>query len=187
MHTQEIVSSWKLAKKSDDIKISYRFVELGDTLETREMKISFSVKSTQQLLVSMFRESDNLAAWSAGIKKCKRLENSNDTWIMYNLYKIPWPFKEKDLITKYNMISTPTTTTLYMTSKPNKIPHYPTISRLEDYKGRWVLKTDSTGLTQVEFYSISFSKPVVPRFIQDPIIQRAFIESVNKLKALVSS
>jgi len=187
IHAQELESPWKLAKKSDDIKISYRFIESGDTLKIREMKISFLVKSTPEKLVQMFREPTNLVAWSAGVKKCELLNETADTWLMYNCYKIPWPFMQKDLITKYSMEVTSKITTLLMTSKPNQIPHYKDISRLENYKGRWVFKTDFEGITHVEFYSISFTKPIVPRFLQDPIIQRAFIESIQKLKEIVSS
>jgi len=186
-HAQELESAWKLAKKSDGIKISYRFIEVGDTLQTREMKISFSVKSKPEKLVSMFREATNLATWSTGVKKCELLEQTADTWCMYNLYNIPWPFMQKDLITKYSLKKTPNSTTLFMTSKPDQIPHYKDISRLENYKGRWVFKTDFEGTTHVEFYSISFTKPIVPRFLQDPIIQKALIESIQKLKEIVSS
>ena len=73
-----------------------------------------------------------------------------------------------------------------MTGNPDFSPHLENIKRVKNYEGRWVFKALENGQTKVEFYTISFTKPIFPRFIQDPIIQKIFIESINKLRNLAT-
>ena len=182
----DIVTNWKLAKQSEDIEISYRNVKVGDTLKTRQMRMTFTVSSDTETLIDMFKDSEKLSAWTAGAEKCKVLNDETDsTWMTYTLYNIPWPFEQKDLITRYNLIETESATIINLSSVPQLLPSYEGVSRLEKFEGYWKFTELSNGNTEVEFVTISFTKPIVPRFIQDPIIQRVLINSVNELKSIV--
>jgi hypothetical protein len=181
----EVLSNWKLAKQSDDISISYRFIEVNGMLKTRQMQISFQVESKPEQIIRMFKSADQLSAWAAGTKKCKILQAGSSSWTTYSLYNIPWPFKQKDLITEYKLIKSDSIFTLLLKGKPNQLPYYKNISRIKQYEGSWLFIPLENGKTRVEFYSISFTKPVVPRMFQDPIIQDVFIDSINNLKTLL--
>lgn len=183
--SQKILSSWKLAKQSNDINISYRLLEIGDTLETRQMGIWFTTNATPDELIKMFNDVNNFSEWSAGVKKCKIVHHTTNSWLTYNLYDIPWPFEQKDLVTEYKLERFNNSTILYMSSKPNSIPKYAGVSRLQNYQGKWIFTPTNEGLTKVSFYSISFSKRVLPKFVQDPVIQNVFIDSIQKLKTLL--
>ncbi|MDA3905422.1 MAG: hypothetical protein PF484_05030 [Bacteroidales bacterium] len=185
-NSHEILSDWKLAKKSGDIELSYRRIEVGDTLTTRQMQISFFVDSEPKKIIKMFKDADKLTTWSAGIKKCEILQNEEARWTTYSLYNIPWPFEQKDLITEYQMVESSPTITLFMNAKPNQLPYYEDISRVEKYEGYWTFVPLENGKTRVEFYTVAFTKPKVPRFIQDPIIQSVLIDSINKLKTALA-
>lgn len=184
---QKVLSSWKLSKQSDDIKISYRNLKIGDTLKTRQMKISFSIKATPQQLVSVFKDAEKFSAWSARIKACEIYEDDKNNWVNYSLYNIPWPFEQKDLVTEYTMQESSTATTLYLNGDPTRLPNKKGIVRMDHYEGKWVFRPKANGITEVEFYSISFSRPSLPRFIQDPVIQGVLIDSINKLKTLIAT
>jgi hypothetical protein len=68
-----------------------------------------------------------------------------------------------------------------MTGKPDRVPQQSGITRMDKYEGQWVFIPVGNGKTRVEFYSIAFSRPIVPRFIQDPVVQGILIDSINKL------
>lgn len=182
---QDIVTNWKLVKQSENIDISYRNVKVGDTLETRQMKMTFSVSSDTKTLINLFKDSEKLSAWTAGAEKCTVLMGESDTaWMTYTLYNIPWPFEKKDLITKYVLTETDEATVLNLRSAPQQLPIYQNVSRLENFEACWKFTELGNGITEVEFVSISFTKPLVPRFIQDPIIQGILIDSIKELKKL---
>jgi hypothetical protein len=183
--SHEILTKWKVARKSGDIQVSYRYIMVGDTLKTREMRVSFSIDADTDSILKMFKDSDNFAAWSAGIEKCEILEMDTSSWLMYNLYDAPWPFKQRDLITEYKMVKSSSVTKLIMTGKPEQLPVYEDIMRMKLYEGYWSFQSMKNGLTHVEFHTISFTGPLIPRFLQDPVLQKTFIRSMNKLKALL--
>ncbi|MFK5855458.1 MAG: hypothetical protein QM503_04955 [Bacteroidota bacterium] len=182
----DIETNWKLAKQSDDIEISYRNVTVGDTLETRQMKITFVVSSDTETILEMFKDSEKLSVWTIGTEECKVLAYKTDNlWMTYTLYNIPWPFNQRDLVTKYELIKRDSITLMKLTSVPHQLPLYHGISRLDKFEGSWIFTNLSNGTTKVEFISLSFAKPIIPRFIKDPIIQSMFIDSVVELKHLL--
>jgi hypothetical protein len=186
LQSHEVLTNWKTAKKANGIELSYRKIKVGDTLTTRQMQISFYLESGPEQIINLFKDAENLSKWSAGIKKCEILQKEENTWTTYSLYDIPWPFEQKDLITEYKMINVGDKFSLYLTSKPKKLPYYQHISRIEKYEGYWKFTPLANGKTKVQFYSVAFSKPIVPRFIQDPIIQSVLINSISKLKTLLA-
>jgi len=183
---QEVLTNWKTAKKSKDIKISYRFVEVGDTLKTRQMRITFLVDAEPERIIELLKEPKNGEKWFSGTEKFQLLEDNENTWTTYNLYKNIWPFEQNDIITDYSLIRSDSSITLLMSGNPDFSPHLENIKRLENYEGRWIFKRLENGQTRVEFYTIAFTKPIMPRFIQDPIIQKIFIDSINKLRNLAT-
>lgn len=183
---QEVLTKWKTAKKSKDIKISYRFVEVGDTLKTRQMRISFLIDVEPEKIIKLLKEPQKGETWFSGTEKFQLLEDNENNWTTYNLYKNIWPFEQNDIITNYYMIKSNSSITLLMTGNPNFSPRLKNINRLKNYEGRWVFRPLENGRTKVEFYTIAFTKPILPRFIQDPIIQKIFIDSINKLRDLAT-
>jgi len=183
--SHEVLTKWKVAKRSDDIQVSYRYIMVGDTLKTREMRVSFSVDAKPDSIIKMFNNSEKFAAWSAGVEECKILKVDSSSWIMYNLYDAPWPFKQRDLITEYRVEKSDSITKLIMTGKPEQLPQYEDIMRMKLYEGYWSFQPLQNGLTHVEFHTISFTGPLIPRFLQDPVLQRTFINSMNKLKGML--
>lgn len=182
---QEVLSDWKLAKQSGDIKISYRYVEIGDTLETREMFLSFLVDAAPDKIIPVFKEADKLSYWTAGTKNCEVLRDNNSTWLVYSKFDFPWPFNQEDLITEYKMTKANTQTILSYESWTPKLPYYKDIPNNKKYIGEWLFVPQKDGTTLVEFHSIALFKSSIPKFIQDPIVQNILIESINNLKSLL--
>ena len=184
---QEILTNWKLERQSEDIKISYRKVLVGDTFKTRQIKMTYTDSSDSESITALFKDSEKLTPWSAGAEKCKVLKDETDSsWIIYTLYGIPWPFDQKDLVTKCHLKKNGSVTIIHLTSAPQEMPYNQRVPREEKFEGQWKFTELSNGNTDVEFTSIAFTKSAVPRFIQDPIVQGILIDSANELKSLAN-
>ncbi|MFB6340626.1 hypothetical protein ACE1ET_02835 [Saccharicrinis sp. FJH62] len=177
-----ILSEWKTDKTSDGISISYRWVTVGDTLKTREMKTALHIHASPEAILKQFKSDEKLSKWTAGSRNCSVLQSSEDEWITYTLYDMPWPFTSNDLVTLYRKTIHNKITRIFIESTPDYIPEKADTERMEHYRGHWDLIPEPDGSTRVEFCTTSFTKPVFPRFIQDPILQEIMIDSMIKLK-----
>ncbi len=181
----EALSAWKTSRESEQIQFSYRYLNIGDTLKTRQMRITFIVEAQPNQLVSMFRNAELLKKWTVRAEKCEIVEQDHKSWTIYNLFDIPWPFQQKELITEYRLVERDSSNELFLKGVPSKLAQVEEVSRMGYYEGHWSFVVQENGLTKVEFTSITFQKPQFPKFIQDPIIQNAFIDSINNLKQLL--
>ena len=137
----EIISDWKVDKTKNGIEISYRFLMVGDTFKTREMRIAFELQASVAEILPMFNSAVNFESWSAGIERCELVDEVDSlSWTMYNLYDVPWPFKQRDLITTYTVTSNTEATTLMMEGKPDALPESDGVLRMRNYEGYWQLK-----------------------------------------------
>jgi hypothetical protein len=136
--------------------------------------------SVEAILKNLNSESD-FQNWSVGVERCKNIEQTNNGWIMYSLFDIPRPFTQRDLIAKYSLEQIGNKTYIKMEALPEYLPQVKGVVRMNNYSGYWVLEDMGYNQTQVKFHSTSFTKPVFPRFIQDPILQRMLLKSFETL------
>lgn len=179
--SQEILSEWKSARKNENVELQYRWVCIGDTLKTRELRALFSVNATAEAIINNLNTESNFQNWSVGVRRCKNIEQTAIGWIMYSLYDIPIPFKQQDLIAKYTVEQHLNRTVVTIESLPNYFPPEKDITRINNYSGYWILESVNDNRTHVMFHSTSYTKPMFPRFIQDPILQRMLIKSFETL------
>lgn len=178
---QKILTNWETSKKSEFVELQYRWLLIGDTLETREMRSIFNIHGSRQDIIQHLINDDSFKSWSVGVKECKALNKNNNGWIMYNLFDIPKPFSDQDLVAQYKLEQNGRKTTIKVTALPNYLPKQEGVERMKNYSAYWVLEEKGINETQVKFHSIAYTEPVFPRFIQDPLIQRMLINSFEKL------
>lgn len=177
-------TDWNLARKSDDISLFYRWIQADEGIKTREMKVEFTIDAGIEEILEQFSSEKNYMKWAAGIKECT-IESLNDSvWYTYTLMNYPWPLKKKDLVTKHVIHKQGHTTIIQIEASPNRTAKADGIERLEKYNGSWQLTTNIDGSTSLDYRVISFQKPILPRKIQDPLIQRISIHSLNELRRL---
>jgi hypothetical protein len=179
--SQEILCEWKSARKNENVELQYRWVCLGDTLKTRELRALFTVNAPSEAIIRNLNTESNFQNWSVGVKQCKNIEQTSDGWIMYSLFDIPKPFNQQDLIAKYTVEQLANTTVVMIESVPKYLPTVKNVIRINNYSGYWILESVSDNITHVKFHSTSYTKPMFPHFIQDPILQRMLIKSFETL------
>ncbi|MCG6188797.1 SRPBCC family protein [Maribellus maritimus] len=177
---------WELARESNDVSIYYRWI-VNDTVKTRKMRAKFKIKADVTEILPQFSEVENYYFWAVGIKKCEIKKLDENSWVTYTLMDYPWPFKQKDLVTRYLVCTFSDETTISVYSEPDFFAKKDGVERVQNYIGEWKFRTNKSGTTDVDYRVVSYVKRVFPRFIQDPVIRKLFIDSFHELKLLAEA
>lgn len=177
-------TEWNLAKKADGISLYYRWITEGDSIRTREMKTEFTIDAKIPEIISLFSDAESYKSWAAGIKKCKIEKTSDSVWITHTVMNYPWPFKQKDLVTRHSLKYNDLNACIEIEAAPELFSEIEGIERMKNYRGTWHFYTDKNGMTVVDCRLVSSTKPMFPRFIQDPVVQKILIGSFVDLKRL---
>ena len=178
--------NWELSRKTEDISIYYRWLNT-DSLRTREMRAQFFIHAEIPTILHQFTEAENYLSWGVGIKECRIKKINDSNWVTYSLMNYPWPFKQKDLVTRQMVKKSHTETVIAISAEPTFFPQKEGIERMQNYQGEWRFTSTEEGITLVDYRIVSFTKPVFPRFVQDPVIQKLFIDSFHQLKNLAEA
>jgi hypothetical protein len=177
----EVLTPWVTSRKTESVELQYRWVMVGDTLKTREMRAVFNVQATPEEIIENFHNSDKIKLWACGSKECRIYKHSNQEWVNYSVFDIPQPLPQQDLVTKYHLKMVDSKTIILITAIPEYLPYKDGVERLQHYEGSWQLIPMGNGVTRVEFSSISYTKPMLPRWLQDKILQPMMINSFENL------
>ena len=177
---------WKLAKEEDNIFIYYRWLD-ADTMKAREMRALFLIDADIDAILPQFTSAANYSSWAVGIKECKIYPVNDSSWVNYMVMDYPWPFRKKDLVAKCQLIKNGKEMTLKMLADNDFLDKNPEMERIRDYQGIWSFIPEERGGIHVEYRVVSFTKPVFPRFVQDPVIQDLLIDSFRDLKRLAET
>ncbi len=177
----KVISEWETAKKTESVELQYRWVNVGDSLKTRELRAILTIQAPIGSIIKNLNTENNYQQWSVGVENCKTYEKSGNGWVMYTLFDIPKPFTKQDLIARYTIEKVGNNTVIKVESIPEYLPLKKGISRMKNYLGCWILEPGSGNCSHITFYSTSFTKPMFPRFIQDPVIQRMLVKSFDTL------
>ncbi len=175
-------TEWKVVKSKNNIQISYRWVTSKEEKSAREMKTVFILDANISSIINQVNDASNLKKWSKTIDKCSVELHSPSQWETYTLYKLPWPLKSKDLVTKSELIETDTYSIIKTISYPNSKPSVKNCNRIYSYSDEWKLIPLFDNKTKVVIKSISYDKVTFPRALTDPIIQNKMIASIKLLK-----
>ena len=181
-----VSGEWELARKTEDVSIYYRWI-VTDSLKTREMRAQFFIHAKIPAILYQFTEVKSYLSWAVGIKECRIQKVDTFSWVTYTLMDYPWPLKQKDLVTRHFVKRTNTETEILIFADPGFFEQKEGIERMQNYLGEWKFTTGGDGITKVDYRVVSYTKPVFPRFIQDPVIQKLFIDSFHELKQLAET
>ena len=173
---------WKQANQKDGITISYRNLELFDTIETRELLLEFTVSGTIDSILSQIKQPGKLKSWNEGIRTATMLRDNDDNWMLHTVYKIPWPFSQQDIVARYSIEHKKDTILISSKSVPDFIKPKEGITREGYNLSQWLIIPKNNGFFEIRFSAISLTNSSIPRWIKDPLIQRMLTKSFTKFK-----
>jgi hypothetical protein len=175
---------WETIREDKGVKLSSRWLTVGDSVKTREIAAHFVVDADYESLLACLKYPEKILAWNDGVRSLNVLQQDGSTWVTHTVYDIPYPFSQQDLVVKNVMIQEKQTIIILLSASPDYIEPLKNVTRQQLYFGKWELKTVDNSRTEVRFSAISFSKSSVPRFMRDPIIQKKLFNSFVGLKEL---
>lgn len=174
-------SDWEIEKKENEVEISYRWITSSDHSKVRELKAEFFLNANIPVIIDHFQNSHKLKNWQIS-EECKITMFNATSWQTYLKFKLPWPFKSKDLVTINKIEEKDNFLIITSESSPKTIPEKDHINRIQSLKSEWKLIPSGIGRTQIIYTSISYDKPEFPRIIADPIIQDRLIKTFDLLR-----
>jgi hypothetical protein len=132
-------------------------------------------------------DSEGATEWINRMKIFKDLKVINDTvWYTYSEVEIPFPFKNKDFITK-NVISQDKKTkivTIAIKSVPDFIPEKEGKSRIRKSEGFWQFKPVGLGKTEITYTFYAEQDGSLPAWLVNPIVVNSVYDTMLGLQKM---
>lgn len=179
---------WKPISMTPELEVYERWIDLPDGRKTCERRGVFYVPNNITEIIELTSQAEGVKLWMTGVRACKDLTDSiKNQKIIYLLFHITWPFKDKDLvaaITTSEKIDNQHIT-IHYSSINDYLPLNEGVDRLLNYEATWTIKRMDSELTEVVFTVNSDTPLVAPRWIQDPITIKIFKRDLLKLRELL--
>jgi hypothetical protein len=181
--------TWKLVKIDGGVQTFVRWTTNPDGTPVRERKGEMTVNCSVQDAVNLLTDAGSTGKWMSGVSEnycITRIDKSE--WYTYTLFKVPWPFNKRDLVSLFRMESDPSNgkVSIAIVSKDKYMPLKSGITRLVDYKAMWVITRIGDKSIKISFNATSTAPPVVPRPLQDPVLERIFHSNLVRLRETLS-
>lgn len=170
----EVYEDWRLKKDKDGIQIYTRWIEAEEGRKARQMHAVMQVKASLDASVMAITDDSQVKTWLNRAKYYYHFDRQdNFHWYAYTQFKIPWPLNNQDLITLNTLQQDQNTKIIYvkLEGKPDYKAEENGVQRIPHFDGSWEFTPLSDGKVQVDYYIFTKSKPVLPRWIIDPIVE----------------
>jgi len=189
LKTDNNPGKWELVTKSNGISSYVRWVKVNEQLSVRERKAEFIVIANVEKVLFTITDATEAKKWMKNVKRNEVLKRINtNEYILYTLFDLPWPFDNRDLVSKYvvNYNSELESYNVVIESKENMYKTIQSAQRIEKYKATWTIAKTTNG-SKITFSAITYTPPEMPRYIQDPVMERTFHQNMLNLKNLLEN
>jgi hypothetical protein len=177
-----------LIKQDHNINIYAKWIKVDDTRSARQLRAEFFVNASFEKIVNVIKDDKRTTQWMKNTKTyyiIKTFDQNN--WLSYVQFSVPWPFKNQDLIIKYD-IPMPDAFSKYeirFSGVPDYLEKNKNITRISHLEGVWRLMYLDKTKTKIEYEMFSRQAPAFPRWITDPIIQNNLISTMKAFREMV--
>jgi hypothetical protein len=170
LFSQEDGDGWELARLKDGVEVYTRTPEGS---KFKEYKALATIEAEPKKLVEIIEDVDTYTDWMANIKNTELLARPDSAvFISYTEAKVPWPFDNRDNVTKsvisYDPVTGTYTIDIYMI--PDYIPEKKGIIRIADGEGKWIFTPTEDGKTEVYHQFIADPAGKIPAWLVNMFI-----------------
>ena len=179
---------WNTVETNAGITIYERWVQVDAGLTVKERKGEMTLRGSMNSVINILCDPSKAKLYMENVSDAFLLTRiSEKEWSSYTCFSLPWPLQNRDLVSSSMLkYCGPSSAIIEMTSRENDLPFKKNIKRLKNYKASWKITELGNGLVSVSFSAITYSPPEFPRFIQDPLLRKAFLRNLQKLKVIFS-
>jgi hypothetical protein len=182
--------AYALVRTDQNISIYSKWVPLNETVSTRKVKAVFSCNAEVEDVVELLRSDGDMTKWMSGVSSYSRLKtNDPHSWYSYIRYGLPWPLADQDCVVRYEVedFEDGKMTKILVTGLPDYVKAKDGVTRIPHLECEWVIRKTGENRLVIEFSQYSKQIPKFPRWITDPIIQKALIKSIVAFKGLLGN
>ena len=176
---------WKLTQEKNGVSIYYRPSRKDPKL--REMKVNVTVSGDREDVINHLREENLIKKWMQGLEFQQVSIVDSTSWIAMQGFEFPWPISNKVNRMEYRRQEAGTTTYIFLKSLPMVKSLPKGYEEMDPTEGQWEIhKLNSRQLVVIYKVRALVESPY-RRWVQDPIIQKSFITSFDKLRSSIQS
>lgn len=178
---EEGEEKWKLMREGDGIRV---FVRKMKGTNVRQIRATMEVDASVKELLELVKDSESASEWIAQIKSFKDLEViSEREWYTYAEINVPWPFRDRDLVS-FNKVSCDSgSLRVDIVSKPGHIPERDGMTRMSRAEGAWVFTPKEGGKTEVTY--LFYSEPevnILPQWLVAMLVSDGVHNTLDRMR-----
>lgn len=179
--------SWTFIKERDHVKLYTRIEGKGPLKSFRgEMDISADVDKIN----SMIGNPRDVKWWGESVKGIRVLLFEKEKHIRYYfIYKAPWPFTDRDLVTDAVITNDPVTGIRTIFSQPvaGVIPVDPDMIRLIHYWEKWTIQPLGNGMVHVALEGYIDPAGAIPAWLYNMVVVETPLKLMREVQKRVKS
>lgn len=185
---KRVNNEWVCLHSEDNISHFERWFANEKDSFIRERKCELLIDCDLGTVLRFINNPHNTLRWMREVKSVTLLSvEKSSTKYAHIIFKLPWPFEDKDMVASYETFRLNIDHyTIKVRSVKNLMDECLNIARIKEYQANWEITKTEGNMTKIVFTVISDIQPVIPRFIQDPIVIKVFIQNFGMLKKLLS-
>ncbi|MFO7880785.1 MAG: hypothetical protein ACQES0_05535 [Bacteroidota bacterium] len=176
-------NEWELQKSEDNIDVFFR----QSSEHKYDIKVVTGFNISHQDLMSVLYDIEHYPAWVYRCETATWLNKKNGERVMYSITDIPWPFNDRDIITKMQKPEYKNQKVILRSvALPDYIPPKEGLTRQDFSQVTWIISTDDDKSTRVTYLLSLEITENIPEFILKMITTKGPYESFKNLHNLIS-
>jgi hypothetical protein len=171
---------WHLHKEEGGIRVYSRPYQHKSF---KQFRTQMEVETSPEVMTAVIRDSQGALAWVDRAKVFKDLKVvSTSEWYSYTEIEIPFPFKNKDIVTHNQLWQDSLGIGVRIVSEPDFVPTEKGKDRIEKSEASWYFKALPGGKTQVTYLVYSEPDGILPQWLVAPLVAGSLHHTMKNLR-----
>jgi hypothetical protein len=189
-YTITAFTNWEKLMENNRLLVWQRWLTIDNNRDIRQRKCQMIVRSQLKEVITLIRDHRRAPDWMCMLDEVSILaEEDENIWYTLARYHMPWPFRDKLLATRLELLAfhQSNLVRIDIQSDISKVRNSENVNDFGHYEGSWTILSITEELSYVEFTAYSTSLPLFPRWIQDPIVDKTFLNTMENFFDLADS
>ncbi len=170
---------WELKKETDNARAYLRSTESS----LKEYKIVSYFNASANCIYNNIVDFNNYQKAIKDLKELTIISNKENVIIAYWVYGLPWPYTDRDVVTKTTIKRKEGKTEILTTVYNNhKIPEKESLVRIADYSDLYIIEEISAGKTKVTLTGRVDVGGKVPAWVQNLFLTDSPLEFIEYIR-----
>jgi hypothetical protein len=177
--------SYEIIKKGDHMELSERWIKMGGTVDSREVRMVMTVWAGTSDILETLRNEQKGAYWNVNSNRFHVKVLDNKSWISFIEYQLPFPMNNRACYFLHEAKSIGSITTIHFkTLETDLFSKGKSLEIILGLEGKWVIE-DRGDYSLLSYHIISVPDKSMPRWLVDPIVRKNMWSSMEKLRTTI--